>query len=104
MDLPKVVSIEQTCGACPSQWEGRLDDGRGLYVRYRYGKLKIALFDGADYVSAPNETIQHIVVWESDNEWDGVMESSEMIGRTKLLLDWSMIDGYNLNSWIENGY
>ncbi len=37
----KVVSIIQTCGGCPSQWEGKLDDGRMIYIRYRYGGLAI---------------------------------------------------------------
>lgn len=35
----KIVDITQTCGACPAQWEGKLDDGRMIYVRYRWGHL-----------------------------------------------------------------
>jgi hypothetical protein len=39
----KVDKITQTCWACPSQWEGNLDDGRMFYARYRWGGLSITL-------------------------------------------------------------
>ena len=32
----------RTCIACPSQWEGELDDGRWLYVRYRGGRFSVS--------------------------------------------------------------
>lgn len=32
-----VATDKQTCGACPTQWEGRLKDGRDFYFRYRWG-------------------------------------------------------------------
>jgi hypothetical protein len=38
-----VVELEQTCGACPSQWEGRTDDGRYVYIRYRWGFLRLGV-------------------------------------------------------------
>lgn len=34
-----ITELVQTCGACPSQWEGTLDDGRVVYIRYRFGRL-----------------------------------------------------------------
>jgi hypothetical protein len=39
----KLTSIEQTCLACPSQWEGKLKSGRMIYVRYRWGTLNICV-------------------------------------------------------------
>lgn len=33
-------TIIRTCCACPSQWEGKLDDGeRMFYARYRHGRF-----------------------------------------------------------------
>lgn len=32
-----------TCGACPSQWEGYLEDGRMFYIRFRWGWLSICV-------------------------------------------------------------
>lgn len=34
-----VVELRQTCLACPEQWEGHLEDGQVVYVRYRHGHL-----------------------------------------------------------------
>lgn len=39
----KIAEVKQTCCACPSQWEGRLTDGRTFYVRYRYGYLSVCV-------------------------------------------------------------
>jgi hypothetical protein len=39
----KVISLIQTCSACPSQWEGKLEDGRMIYIRYRWGGLAIQI-------------------------------------------------------------
>ena len=39
--LPKIKSITMTCFACPSQWEGKFEDGSDLYIRYRWGFLRV---------------------------------------------------------------
>ena len=31
-----LAEINQTSFACPSQWEGKLTDGRMFYIRYRH--------------------------------------------------------------------
>lgn len=41
----KVVQLIRTCFACPSQWEGKLENGDNLYVRYRWGRLRIEIND-----------------------------------------------------------
>lgn len=42
-----IAEIRQTCCGCPSQWEGRLADGRAFYVRYRWGYLSIRTSEGS---------------------------------------------------------
>ena len=37
----KIENLVCTCEACPSQWEANTDDGRGVYIRYRWGYLSI---------------------------------------------------------------
>lgn len=37
MGHPFVVTVTQTCWACPVQYEGKLNDGRFFYFRYRFG-------------------------------------------------------------------
>lgn len=39
----KIASLTQTCSACPSQWEGNLEDGRMIYIRYRHGWLSVSV-------------------------------------------------------------
>jgi hypothetical protein len=36
-----ISDIQQTCPACPSQWQGHLKDGRPIYIRYRWGELSL---------------------------------------------------------------
>lgn len=52
-----IKSITQTCDACPSQWEGELDDGRFFYVRYRWGNLQLGIGKDDSEAVRVSETI-----------------------------------------------
>lgn len=39
----RVVEIKQTCGSCPEQWEGLLEDGRHVYVRVRHYRARVGV-------------------------------------------------------------
>jgi len=41
----KIKNLVQTCEACPSQWEAETLDGRGVYIRFRWGFLSISVSD-----------------------------------------------------------
>lgn len=45
-----VADDEQTCSACPVQWEGQLRDGRFFYFRYRSGNATLAIGPTLDEV------------------------------------------------------
>lgn len=47
-DELKVATLKQTCPSYPSQWEGLLTDGRSIFIRYRWGKLSIAVAETFD--------------------------------------------------------
>jgi hypothetical protein len=36
-----IVKMVETCGGCPSQWEGWDDEGAYYYFRYRWGYLRV---------------------------------------------------------------
>ena len=76
-DVIKVKDLTMTCRMSPSQWEGSLQDGRSLYIRYRWGCFDVSV----------NKV--NIFDWESDDEWDGIMSTDEMIEKTKGVLDFS---------------
>jgi len=50
-----IAHLEQTCFACPSQWEGRLEDGTEFYVRFRGNRLRIGF--GATFKEAVDHGI-----------------------------------------------
>lgn len=70
MNEIKINNLEQTCFACPSQWEGRTEDDEYVYIRYRYGILSWKVGD-----SIKGE-IYH------GGEMDGVMDTGTMIKLT----------------------
>lgn len=40
--------LKKTSIACPSQWEGTLEEGRAVYARYRHGRLSVGVGDDID--------------------------------------------------------
>jgi hypothetical protein len=84
-----VVALTQTCLAVPSQWEGELDNGRSLYVRYRHGLLRVGVGEGLSEAiknSAP-ETALHCE--RLGDQHDGVMSSEELHERLRGVLEFA---------------
>lgn len=50
LDHPAVAAADQTCIACPEQWEGTLTDGRAFYFRFRHSRAQLGV--GADQNAA----------------------------------------------------
>lgn len=84
----KVRSLERQTEFCPTQWFGYAVDGRAIYARYRYSCLSVT-------VGKPDKRVPCYVHdgeqfgWrdpEGDG-WQGVMETDELIERTRGFLD-----------------
>ena len=87
--VPVVVTLTQTCLAVPSQWEGELDDGHSLYVRYRHGLLRVGVGEGLSEAienSVP-ETALHCE--RLGDDLDGVMTYKELRGHLRGVLAFS---------------
>jgi hypothetical protein len=75
----KVTEITQTCSACPSQWEGKIEDGRMFYARYRWGCLSVRLSE------TPTENLYEVldgntlIDLELGDEFDGVLSEGELV-------------------------
>jgi hypothetical protein len=83
-----VEQLVQTCGACPSQWEGRTRDGARIYVRYRYGTLAIGI--GATLDAAIDQAISDAPALRlriSDAP-DGFLEYDELRQVTRGTVTW----------------
>ena len=71
------------------QWEGELDDGRSLYVRYRHGLLRVGAGEGLSEAiknSAP-ETALHCE--RLGDRFDGVMNYEELRERLRGVLEFA---------------
>jgi hypothetical protein len=76
--LPKVVALEKTCTACPSQWEGTLEDGRMIYARYRHGALSVGIGDDPNEAVHNSMTDQALLADYPDDRLDGFMDFEEL--------------------------
>jgi hypothetical protein len=73
----RVKRVCQTSPACPAQWEGWTDDGRPLYVRYRFGRLSVRVGPvGGDMDSAVEG--EEVFFLEHGNDLDGWMDYDEL--------------------------
>lgn len=77
-----VATDTQTCYACPTQWEGRLHDGRHFYFRYRHGWASLAVGYDIDDVKGRSH-----VGMEYGDHLAGVLDDSEYHRLFLALLD-----------------
>lgn len=87
-DTVKIIKLKQTCSFCPSQWEGRTDDDRPVYFRYRWGFLCVEM-------GKPGETIMDVIgegeylfQEQLGDDLDGSMTTEEMKKVTKEVFNW----------------
>lgn len=81
--------LDQTCGACPSQWEGTLEDGRAVYVRYRHGWLTATAaptMDRAVMAYDGDRGLEVLADQAHGGVADGFMTEAEMLELTGLTL------------------
>lgn len=74
----KVTALKRTCLACPSQWEGTLEDGRAVYARYRHGELSIGVGDDIDEAVRNARSDVALYAEEIGDGLDGFMAFEEL--------------------------
>lgn len=84
---PVVTALEKTCPACPSQWEGTLDDGRVMYARYRWGELSVGLGKDIDEAVDNGRTEDALFFEHVGDGLDGFMSFEELRAHLGGLLD-----------------
>jgi hypothetical protein len=89
---PVVRSLQQTCLVAPSQWEGRLADGRMFYVRVRDGRLQVRLSPAptSDVMEAAGG--QAVVDLHQDDPHKCFMEEPAMKALAAAALDFSEVE------------
>lgn len=76
--LPEVVALKKTSIACPSQWEGTLDDGRVVYARYRHGELSVGVGDAIEGAVRNSTSDQALYADHVGDGLDGFMDFEEL--------------------------
>jgi hypothetical protein len=85
----KVVEIKKTCQAYPAQWEGALDDGRKIYIRYRSGNLTLRVSRQKTWDVM--EAVKRNPMFTKSVGNGGCMEFEEMVSHVRHLLDFGEI-------------
>lgn len=82
-----LATLTRTCLACPTQWEGTLDDGRAIYVRYRHGELSVGI--GGDIDDAVRNGMSDQALYAADigDGLDGFMDEEELRAHLQGLLE-----------------
>jgi hypothetical protein len=90
----KIKNILQTCSSCPSQWEAKLDDGRMAYFRYRHGYLAVSVSKEItnDIYDAIGDTADYVYEKEIGGEYDGDMETEEMMKLTSHIFEYPEVE------------
>jgi hypothetical protein len=88
--MVKVTQIRRTCTACPSQWEGRTDDGQYVYVRSRHDYLRVSLGPTLDDAIF-GENCNTIV--DIDDEAAGYLEYEKLKKLTASIVEWPAEEG-----------
>lgn len=83
----KLATLKRTCIACPSQWEGTLEDGRAIYARYRHGELSVGI--GTDVSEAVRSGMSDQALFTDDigDGLDGFMDIQELRAHLRGLLE-----------------
>lgn len=71
-----LVHLEQTCEACPSQWDGWDAEGTYYYIRYRWGHLSVQ--------NLPCALNTYVYREQHGNDLDGFMTTEDMLRHTGL--------------------
>lgn len=85
----KVKTLKKACLACPSQWEGDLDDGRVVYVRYRHGELSVGVGETINAAVQNAGSEEALYAEELSDGLDGFMTFEELNGRLRGVLEFS---------------
>lgn len=89
--MEKVATLQKTCESHPAQWEGRLADGRFIYVKFRWGHLRIGI---GETPAAAVDCRLPLFEWDKpgSNGYEGDMSRSMLRRLTAKTLDLSETD------------
>lgn len=94
---PRIMKIVRTCCACPSQWDAETDDGRHVYMRFRWGSF------GHGIGATRDEAVDDCDYTDGlADEYDGFLADDKMLTVAAKYYDIApnAIEGERLNEFI----
>lgn len=85
--MDAIVRAEQTCAACPSQWNAWTAAGQYLYLRYRFGIGTADTYDDPDPETWQQPPDGRIARFDTEDRYDGDIDLDEFCRRAGLNLD-----------------
>lgn len=79
----EVISLQCKHPQCPAIYEGKLEDGRMIYVRYRWGYFSIRVSDTATNNANEAMTGEEVYGEAIGGDFDGAMDESEVLDYLK---------------------
>ncbi len=75
----EVYDLRRTCIASPSQWEGRVNDQGSIYIRYRWGTLRVyASMSDTNAVAAEAPCHEDDIGERTGDRLGGYMDTDDM--------------------------
>lgn len=74
LDRDLVTELRRTCLACPSQWEGEIGERGSIYIRYRWGLLRVWMSGEAEAWRSGRLVFEENI----GGPWDGSLGNEEM--------------------------
>lgn len=84
-----IASMERTCYACPSQYEGKLVDGRVFYMRYRWGMLSARVAARDEDLFTSEDTV--VYCERIGGEFQGLLDEDELTEKLSHLFDFGLV-------------
>jgi hypothetical protein len=72
-----INNLRMTTEGCPTQWYGNLEDGRQVYIRYRWGGLTLRVARSMDSLFDYDSNMYDLGDW--GDSFDGCMETEKLI-------------------------
>lgn len=89
----KLVSMTQTCWGCPSQWDAMTDDGRQVYIRYRWGCLSVRVGKPGDMTEYAGVRGEPFIDEQHGDGLDGIMSTETLIRVCGSRVEWPNAEG-----------
>jgi len=83
----KIKELKRTCMGCPSQWVGKLNNGRMIYIRYRWGCLEVNI--SKNPTNDVSDAVEGKLIFKkyTGGEYDGIMKDSKMFSLLKDIIE-----------------